>query len=258
MIDLHAYPHQTITITNRHGLDVFIRFNGEVNGRPLALLAHGLSDAHDSDALRAITSALIETGHNVLVWDATHSTNRSGGTLRQATVTAAYQDMADVAAWAAAQPWYHDRFVLAGHSMGAAAALMLASAEPKLISRLILIAPLVSGKLAAKRINFAVRWLWRVSRRLPLPDGSRNVLGYNLLRDGLNYDGQLLAANLEVSTVIIVGDDDKTTPSRESKLLFDVMAPQWRHLVIIPGANHVFGASLADLETAAKTAIWLV
>jgi alpha-beta hydrolase superfamily lysophospholipase len=258
MIELNDYPHHTTTIKNRHGLDVFMRFNGKANSRPLALLAHGLSDAHDSAALRTMTSALIETGYNVLVWDATHSFGRSGGSLKLATVTAAYEDMADVTAWAKTQPYYNGPFLLAGHSMGGAAALMLATSEPGLISRLILFAPLVSGKLAAKRINVVIRILWRLARRLPLPGNSRNFLGYNLLRDGLKYDGQLLAANLHVPTIIIVGQKDKVTPSKESVLLYDAIPPQWRHYAIIPGADHLFSSSLADLEAATKMATWLV
>ncbi len=260
MIDLNMYPHQTQTIKNRHGLDLFIRFNGETNSKPLALLAHGLSDVHDSSALRAMTSALIEGGYNVLVWDATHTGHgRSGGSLRDATVTKAYQDLADVAAWAEQQPWWSNTFVLAGHSLGGAAALIYAGATPELISRLILIAPLVSGKLAAKRINILVRIWWRITRRLLHPGSpTRSFLGYNLLRDGLKYDGRLLASRLRVPTVIIVGGADRITPSNESMLLHHEIAPDLRHLVIIPHADHLFGASLHDLEAVMKTALWVV
>ena len=257
MLDLNARPHHTTTITNRHGLEVFVRFNGEANGKPLAVVAHGLLDVHDSVTLRAITSVLIESGHNVLTWDATHSWGRSGGRLREATLTAAYQDMADVVAWARAQPWYQESFILAGHSLGAAASLMFATEEPERVRRLILVAPVVAGKLSAQQINWAIRLAWRITRRLPQPGSWRNFFGYNLLKDGLRYDGRLLAPNLRLPTVIIVGENDPITPGDNATLLFQAIPADQRHLMLVPGADHGFNDSIGDLESAIRAALWL-
>ena len=257
MIELNNHPHTTFTIQNRHGLEVFMRFNGDIK-KPLALLAHGLSDTHDSDTMRSAASALIEAGYNVLTWDATHASGRSGGSLGEATLTAAYEDMADVATWAKTQSWYRAPFVLVGHSMGAAAALIFATEAPDLVDRLILIAPVVAGKLAAKRINPLLRFVWRLTGRLPQPGNRKRWFGYNLLRDGLAYDGRRLAPGLRVPTIVLVGGKDKTTPAREARLLWNEIPSEWRHLVIVPQAEHGFAPTYADLEAAVKIAIWTV
>jgi pimeloyl-ACP methyl ester carboxylesterase len=257
VLKLNSLPHTTSTITNRHGLEVFVRFNGETSDKPLALVAHGLSDVHDSPTMRATTSALIEAGYNVLTYDATHSWGRSGGSLAKATLSHAYEDMQDVANWAAGQPWFQEPFVIAGHSLGGAAALSYAADHPERVSRVILIAPVVAGKLTARQINPVIRFMWRLTGRLPLPGNYRQHFGYDLLKDGLSYDGRRLAPGFRVPVITIVGTHDKSTPSSQARLLVDELPSVWRHYMVIPGADHGFGDHLDDLEAAVKAAVWL-
>jgi pimeloyl-ACP methyl ester carboxylesterase len=247
MLDLNALPHTIHNFSNRRGAKLFVRFNGIDPAKPLALVAHGFSDVHDSAPIRAITSGLIKAGYNVVTWDATNSWGRSDGSVDRATLTGMVNDMDDVIEWAGKQPWHKPKFVLAGHSLGAAAALTLAVKRPEMIERLILSAPVVSGRLLAQRLNPVIRLVWRIARRLPDPHVRGKFYRYDLLRDGLAYDGRILAKDLQVPTTLIVAGQDHLMPPEHIQQLYDaITAP--KQLVTI-AANHFFAGHLDELET---------
>jgi predicted alpha/beta-hydrolase family hydrolase len=80
MGDFDPATERFARITNRHGLQVFVKLvepAGEARGN--VYLAHGFSDVHDTPHMRALTAAWVRAGYNVVVWDATHSWGRSEG-----------------------------------------------------------------------------------------------------------------------------------------------------------------------------------
>jgi pimeloyl-ACP methyl ester carboxylesterase len=246
---------ETYWIINRRGERVFVVRNhaGQAD-RPLAVLAHGLSDVHDSAPMRALLDGFMLAGCDVLRWDATQSWGRSGGTIDRATLTAAYEDMTDVLAWADQQPWFRRPYVLAGHSLGGAAALRYAAAHTAAVHRLVLCAPVVSGRLLARRLHPVTRTLWWMAGRLPEPGHRGKYYRYQLLHDGLRYDGRKLAARLRVPTTIIAGAQDRLIPlARVEELAAAFPTPA--ELISIDQADHSFTHHLAELAQAARRAV---
>jgi pimeloyl-ACP methyl ester carboxylesterase len=247
---------ETFWLDNRQGQRVFIVYNHLPGAdRPLALLAHGLSDVHDSAHMRAMLDGLLAAGYNVLRWDATNSWGRSGGSLDRATLTAGYHDMKDVVAWAATQSWYRVPFVLGGHSLGGAAALKFAAAHPELVDRLVLSAPAVAGVLLARRLSPVVRALWWLFGRLPEPGHRGKYYRYDLLHDGLRYDGRRLVAQIQMPTTLIAGGADRLIPVDHIRQLYDGLPQMQRTFVLIASADHTFRRHLAELKEAVQRAV---
>lgn len=242
-------------IPNRQSVELFTIFQGEAADRPLALLAHGFNDVHDTPHMRAVFAALQREGHNVLRWDSSNSWGRSGGSLVQSTLSGVYRDMQDVVKWSRQQEWTQEPFVLVGHSMGAAAALWFAAENPKLVKQLILLAPVVRGKLLARRFNPVLRTLWWFFGKLPNFGQKGSYLGYNLLYDGVKYDGIKLAPHIKVPTTIIVAEDDQLLSPESAHLLHDALPAEYRSINVIAGADHSFSMHLGELEEAISEAI---
>ena len=253
MIDLNGLPHTAFIISNRSGVSLFVRLNGSGN-QPLALVAHGLSDVHDSAHMRAIASGLVLAGFDVVTYDASNSWGRSGGSIEYATLSAAYDDLCDVYAWMISQPWFKGAVVLAGHSLGGAAAIRFAADGPTRVQRLVLVSPVVSGRLLSQRLNPVIRTLWWFLGRLPELSHKGKWYRYDLLHDGLKYDGVKLAGRLTMPTTIIAPARDLLIPIDQQKLLYAALPEGSGSLNIISGANHTFSGHLEELITEVTTA----
>ena len=235
-------------IQNRDHERLFIVYEGEPKSR-LALLAHGLSDVHDSPHMQALERGLRRAGYAVLRWDASNSWGRSGGKLERATLTKHFADMQDVVAWAKTQEWYPERApILVGHSLGGAAAMKLAVANPKLVSSLILVSPLVAGSLLAQALNPLLQTLWWLVRILPEPGNPGSRYHYGLLHDARQYDGRLLVPKLKLNVDIISGAQDKVVPVWQQVELFQRIPKGFGAMTIIGGAAHTFDNNLDKLE----------
>ncbi len=231
----------TFWTTNSRGQRLFVVYNHDGrHQQPLALIAHGLNDVHDSAHMRALQAGFRAAGYDVLRWDATNSWGRSGGAQDQATLTATYADLEAVVNWAAQQPWWRQRFVLAGHSLGAAAALRYAATPVAGLDRLVLCAPVVAGRLLARRLHPLIRTWWWFWGRLPEPGHRGTSYRYNLLHDGLKYDGRRLAPQVQVPTLILAAQNDSLIPMAHVQQLASAFTVAPAELVAIPGAGHDF------------------
>lgn len=230
------------TITNRHGLKVFIKLLMVPGSERNAYLAHGFSDVHDTAHMRALTRAFVRAGYNVIVWDATHSWGRSEGSSEKASFYHHHEDLEDVVEWSKSQPWYRERFVLAGHSLGGMVAGTYAAAHSRQVERLALVSPVVSGPALKRWIPLPVRGWWRWRGAVSARRWRINRYSWELMRSVWAYDLLKSAHRLTMPVLIVSAGRDWLIPPRLMRRLYRAVVSNEKQLEIVPGARHGFDA----------------
>ena len=230
-------------IVNRHGLKIFVKLIMVPGCLRNVYLVHGLGNAHDAPVMRALTRAFVDAGYNVIVWDATHSPNRSGGETGQASFYYHHHDLEDVVEWSKQQPWHLETFMLAGHSLGGMAAGTFAAAHPGQVNGLVLVAPVVSGATLRRRLPLPVRVWWRMRGTLSPRYLGMNPYSWKFVSSGWSYN-LLQSAHLLSMPVLVVGAGrDVLIPPRLLRRLLGAIQSDRKRLQIVPGARHGFDES---------------
>jgi pimeloyl-ACP methyl ester carboxylesterase len=233
-------------LTNRHGLQVFVKLLLVPGSQRNVYLAHGFSDVHDTAHMRALTGAYVVAGYNVIVWDATHSWGRSEGSSEKASFFYHHEDLEDVVEWSRSQPWHQERFALAGHSLGGMVAGTYAASHPRQVVNLALVSPVVSGRALRRRVCLPV-WLWR-RRRRHLLEFLRSAWSYDLLRS---------ARRLTMPVLIVGAGRDIIIPPRLLRRLYGAIPGPTKRLEIVAGARHGLDADWEMERLASLIVKWL-
>lgn len=240
MGDFDPAKEEFPVITNRHGLKVFVKLLLVPEARGNVYLVHGHSDVHDTPHMRAQTAAWVGAGYNVIVWDATHSWGRSEGVSEEASFYYHHEDLEDVVSWSRIQPWYRERFALAGHSLGGMVAGTYAAAHAEQIERLVLVVPVVSGPRLRRRIPWPVRAWWRWRGTLAVPRWGVSRAGWEFMRSSWSYDLLRSAHRLTMPVLIVGAGLDVFIPPRLLRRLHRHIASADRRLWIVRRAHHNF------------------
>lgn len=226
---------------NRHGLQIVMEVEGDIDSSKLVFVIHGLSGSKDQPHMLGMREAFTEAGYCVVAFDATHSFGESEGDLMHATATSFISDLEDVIAWAETQAWYKEPFTLAGHSLGGISLLVYASKHPNKITALLPMSTVVSGKIRmeSKDPVFLKEWkekgyYHKVSKSLP---GKSGNISYKLNDDLLQYDTLAFAANIHCPILLLVGSEDDTTTPAMQQMLYDRLGGP-KELHIINGMPH--------------------
>ncbi len=233
-------------ITNRRGQRLCIVVEGSKTPGRLAFVMHGLGGSKDELQIKAIREAFVESAYTAVAFDTAHSFGESDGDYQYASVTNYYTDLQDVISWAAAQNWYREPFVLAGHSLGGICSALFAEKYPQKVQALAPIATVVSGALSIESHRLSPRdenieqWqrdgVWVTPAKAGRPE--RRLL-WSHMEDRLKYDLVPQAAALIMPVLLVVGTEDATTPLAHQKILFDCL-PGPKQLEVIAGAGHTF------------------
>jgi pimeloyl-ACP methyl ester carboxylesterase len=230
------------TITNRHGLKVFVKLLLVPGAERNAYIAHGFSDVHDTPHMRVLTAAFVAAGYNVILWDATHSWGRSEGDQEQASFYYHHEDLEDVIEWSRDQPWYREQWVLAGHSLGGLMAGTYAAAHAARVAAVVLVAPVVSGPALRRRIPLPVRWWWHARGNLRLPGRGINRPAWEFMRSTWSYDLLAIAHRLTMPVLVVGAARDVLIPPRLLRRWYRRLPGGRKRLVVVPGARHGFDA----------------
>ena len=234
-------------VKNRKGQKVCVVVEGESNPKGLVFIMHGLSGNKDQEHIRTFTQAFLDNGYTAVSFDTTNTFGESDGLYEEATTTNYYEDLEDIISWASGQPWYHEPFVLVGHSLGGICVALYAEAHPNKIKALAPISTVVSGKLSEEnKISKGKKseledWKktgWRTETSANRP-GLIKRLKWAHMEDRLKYNLLPKADKLTMPVLMIVGNQDNSTPQDHQKILYDVL-PGKKELHIIKNAPHTF------------------
>lgn len=245
---------QKLFIKNRRGQKVAVVVERAEPQKGLAFVMHGLGGFKESAQTRSVAEALLESGCTVVTFDTTNTFGESDGRYEDATTTNYYEDLEDVIAWSAEQPWYAEPFVLAGFSLGGLCVALYAERYTAKVKALTLIGTVISGALSITGHADHEEWRqwketgWRVTPSESKP-GAIKCLPWSHMEDRLRYDLLSEAHKLTMPVLLVVGEKDESYPPGHQRILYAAL-PGPKELHIISGAPHTFRepAHLEDLK----------
>lgn len=233
------------TIKNHDGQKIVVQVEkGKVPGK-LAFVAHGLSGFKEQKHIQSFAEAFQESGYTVVRWDTRNALGESDGKNEDATFDSYCQDFEDVVAWAKEQPWYVEPFVVSGHSLGSYCAARYAELHPEQVKALAPIAVSVSGKLTheAKRKTDPEQYeQWKrtgvLTRQSGSKPGTEIRVKWDLMETGLKHDLLPDANKLTMPVLLIVGEEDTSTPPETQKVFLNAIRAKRKELHVVPGVPH--------------------
>lgn len=246
-------------IKNRDGNEICVVVEGSQSTDKLAFVMHGLGGTKEQPHIRALVEAFLEDGYTVVTWDAVHTFGESkGGLYEDATVTNYYTDLEDVITWAEGESWYIEPFILCGHSLGGISTALFAEKYPEKVKALAPISTVVSGELSldTKRDSLE-QWKQDGIMVSKSHDGKREKrLKWSHMEDRLKYDLLEGVNNLTMPVLLVVGENDDTTPLKHQQILFDSL-PGKKELHTIKDALHSFYEPHEQQELKQLVKAWL-
>lgn len=243
-------------IKNRKGQKMVVIVERAKPQNGLAFAMHGLGGFKEQSHIQTIAEVFKQNGYTIVRFDTTNTLGESDGNYENATATNYYEDLEDVIKWSSVQEWYQEPFVLAGHSLGGMCIALFAESFPEKVKAVAPISTVVSGKLSVeahkqyKPEEFSkwekTAWLEQESHSKP---GIIKRLRWAHIVDRLKYDLLTDVDKLAMPILLIVGEDDKSTPPEHQKILYKVL-PGKKELHIIKNAPHTFRNSkhLAEIN----------
>lgn len=234
------------TIKNRKGQQIAVITDVIPSAKGLAFVMHGLGGFKEQPHIQTIAAAFKESGYSVVRFDTTNTLGESDGNYEDATTTNYYEDLEDVITWAARQRWYQEPFVLAGHSLGSICVALFAENYLEKVKALAPVSMVVSGKLTVEAMKHhkpdelkkwqTTGWLEEVSNSKP---GVVKRLKWSHMEDRLKYNLMPKVDSLTMPVLLIVGEEDVSTPPEHQKILFEAL-PGEKEFHIINGAPHTW------------------
>lgn len=231
-------------IKNRKGQKIVVLIEKPEHPKGLVFIMHGLSGFKEQPHIEAYANAFFENGYTAVRFDTTNTFGESDGNYEDATTTNYYEDLEDVINWAKSQPWYQEPFCLIGHSLGGICTALYAEKYPKKVKAIAPTSTVVSGKLSmetkANRVDVEewrrTGWLAKPSISKP---GAIKRLKWSHMEDLLMYDLLPNVNKLTMPALLIVGENDDSTPPAHQQLLYEKLLGK-KEIYIIKGAEHTF------------------
>ncbi len=233
-------------IKNRKGQNIVLLIEESKPQKGLAFVMHGLGGFKEQPHIQAMAEAFKENGYAVIRFDTTNSIGESEGNYEDATTTNYFEDLEDTIFWAQTQKWYREPFALAGHSLGGISVALFAEKYPEKVKAVAPISAVVSGKLSAEahKLREPERFAdwekkgYREDKSVSKP-GFIKRLKWSHMEDRLKYDLLPQADKLTMPVLLVVGENDESTPLDNQKILYEKL-PGLKELHIINGAPHTF------------------
>jgi dipeptidyl aminopeptidase/acylaminoacyl peptidase len=234
-------------IQNRKNQNIAILLEKAENQKGLAFVMHGLGGFKEQDHIQVFADAFKDKGFTVVRFDTTNTLGESDGKYEDATITNYYEDLEDVISWASKQDWYQEPFCLSGHSLGGICTALYAEKFPDKVLAVAPISPVVSGQLsfeASKKYETKDLEEWEKTGWLIQESNSKKEvtkkLKWSHMADRLKYDLIPNVAKLTMPVLLIVGENDTSTPPEHIEVLYNAIVGDKKELHIIKNAPHTF------------------
>ncbi|PCI90172.1 hypothetical protein COB18_01920 [Candidatus Kaiserbacteria bacterium] len=239
-----------VMIKNRKDQKISVLFEKAKNQKGLAFIMHGLGGFKEQDHVRTFGNSFKERGFSIVYFDTTNTLGESDGKYEDATITNYYEDLEDVINWASNQEWYQEPFCLSGHSLGGICTALYAENFPEKVLAVAPISPVVSGQLsmdASRKFETKDLEEWEKTGWLIKKSSSKygviKKLKWSHMTDRLKYDLIPKVDRLTMPVLLLVGENDTTTPPEHIETLYSQIPTDKKEYHIIRGATHTFRES---------------
>ena len=230
-------------IENREGKKISLILEKSSSQKGLSFIMHGLGGFKEQEHVGTFAQAFLDADYTVIKFDARNTFGESEGNYEEATVTNYYEDLEDVIRWAKTQEWYQEPFVLVGHSLGGISTALYAENYPQEIKALTPLSTVISGKMSMETKDPEKMKKWKETGWKEKPSASKpgiiKRLPWSHMEDRLKYDLLENVEKLTMPVLLIVGENDDSTPVKTQEILFESL-PGEKEIHIIKGAPHTF------------------
>lgn len=253
---------EKLFIQNRQGQKIAVIVDQPERPAGLVFVMHGLGGFKEQPHIGALAETAVKNNYTTVRLDTTCSFGESDGLYEDVTPSKSFQDLEDVVAWAKAQTWYQEPFVLVGHSLGAMCVALYAEANPTEVKALAPISTVVTGALTFTTGHYQLvlpEWKktgWLISESVSKP-GVIKRLKYSFYEDAIKFDLLPEVSKLTMPVLLIVGSRDESTPLEHEQMLFDQL-PGPKELHVIKDADHNFRDPKWLAELAQTFNDWLI
>lgn len=212
---------------------------------------HCFTCSRHTGVLRHICGALCAAGFMALRFDFSGN-GQSQGVFEQSTWSKQIKEME--AAIALMQEEGARWIGVAGHSLGAAIALLVAS-RMSAISAVCRVAGRVSGGKMPFLSTPQQESLERTGRVDFTSRGRQLTLGREFFDDARQYDLEAATRALRTPMLVVHGDQDEIIPVEEAYLA-KAANPDWVELDVVPGGDHMLGRPAQQEQVAQTVTDW--
>lgn len=234
---------EKLFIKNRDGKKIAVLIDKSPNQKGIVFLMHGLSGKKEHDYITYIGEAFQEANYTTIKFDTRNTFGESEGNYADANITNYYEDLVDVIKWAKTQDWYQEPFVLMGQSLGGICVSQYAENYPNEIKALAPVSSVISWKLKSQSPNYQKdieEWDktgWRIKESATQPGLIKKLKWHQFKEDYMKYDLLENVEKLKMPVLIVVGDQDDSTPLEHQKIFFNALTGE-KELHVIKGAEH--------------------
>ena len=216
-----------ITTQQNEKIHVLVK-KPQTPAKGVLFLMHGLGSASTEKIIQATQKAYADNGWTSVAFDCRHAFGKSSGSLEKARLSTYFEDLNTVIDWAQKQDFFIEPFGLAGHSLGGAAVLKYAEHHSQRVNHLVLIAPVLSGKLWEEACLLNIPDFYREWQKNgsffyqdPLYPDWKGSISYDVLKDTFSYDAFSFTDRLKMPVSIFVGQNDAVSLVSANQQFYD-------------------------------------
>lgn len=228
-----------IVLQNNQKQSIHVKVYNET-GNKLAFILHGLASNMNHQVVQTAKKAFLDKGYTVVIFDARYSLGESQGDVLNASLNTFLDDLKTVIEWTKKQPFYHEPFAIAGHSLGGATTLLYSQNNDD-ISFLIPISPVVGGNqwenTCMKNMpDFCKQWKEKGYYEYKLKEKSVNIF-YTVVDEAKSYNALEFVQNIKAPALFVIAEKDRIIEEKDVKKVVDIMNAK---IVTISQSSHNF------------------